>query len=159
MRSVWKSSLLLSVLIAALSGCDAIFSDGYEVRVELDNDAYLIAPGTELKVAIENRSDHAVYYLCGGEAYIDRYVEGEQVDSFGFANCECLCPNPIEAGQTEQRTYRLDEYLVEWIQAHDGPDRATYIFRLIMYEDTKFQIELDRADQESRPFAFVESDR
>lgn len=145
--------LLYAVALSA-SGCDAIFGDGYEVRITSDSEEYSASTSTSVSMTVDNRSDNVVYYLCFGEGSIERVIDGEVAGTFGFGNCDCLCPNPIEPGESETREYRLYQEMVDWIYDHPNPEDVTYRFRFVLYEDAEFDKELDVEDQRSNIFRF-----
>jgi hypothetical protein len=145
-------SLTILILILAAVGCDAIFGDGYEVRLRTDEEVYPAALDERIELTVLNRSDQVVYYLCAGEVSVERYDEDDLVDTFGFGNCECLCPNPIEAGRSETREYTIDDRLMEWIEGGPNSENILYRIRLKLYEDEAFEAELDLDDQRSNEF-------
>jgi hypothetical protein len=139
-----------------LTGCDAIFGDGYEVRITMDKDEYLADPATEFTMTVNNRGDDVVYYLCAGEVFIERIEDDDLQDSNGaLPNCDCLCPRPIEAGETETWTFTLDQWVIDWIEAGPNTDDTEYRFRLKLYEDEAFEKELDLSDQRSNEFRLI----
>lgn len=156
-KGLWFAGLV-PILLTTASGCDAIFGDGYEVRLTTDAESYAAVRGARMEVTVDNRSDKVVYYLCSGEASVERYDHGDLVDTFGLGNCECLCPNPIEAGDTETREYRIDEYMMDWIEDGQDSESTVYRIRLKLYEDPEFEAELDPDDQRSNEFRIADQE-
>lgn len=159
-RAAWP---LLAAASLVAWGCDAIFGDDYDVRLQTDKEDYFATTSTEIMMSIENRGDNAVYYRCGGDVRFERFIDGDLDDTLGLPNCASLDPNPIEAGETEDRTITIDEIAVKWITEafteQAGGETITYRLRLELFEDTEFEVELDAENQRSNEFTISPPNR
>ena len=101
-RSYSNKWAAISLFFIFLYGCNFLgFNNDGEVTLETDRDSYPFGSGAVFQMTVTNHYDHAIYYVCTGQIYLEELEEGAVIDKWLVHGFELrLNRIPLEADQS-----------------------------------------------------------